>query len=395
MFKKVALLLLILSFKCIDAQITLTHNIGNKPIKTDITSCEYEEYWARTFTFSDFGISTADQFIINSAQIAISNSYDGAQMIFNFYSIDSNFPNSTPKRISYGNAGYAPLIGDSPEIVQINFSVPIVIPAGIERILVEVIQGEDTYNPDYTKVIIAGTEQDNDISWFKGCRELYTYTPTENLSTPVPNANFFINVTGEKLSTTNYGSSVTLTHNVCDDVIETGFPSCSSGMQQWARVFYLNDFGISENEEFVINSGQIGISGTGGGATVTFHIYEIDNNFPDSFSESNLIGSSREVQIPFVSGTNNLGRIFEIEFDSPVKVDPNVEGILVVAQVGAVWGSGVIFIAGTEQDYDHSWFRGCVIGEYDKFTIVNENLNFFINVSGDVNHITNSFEMNI
>jgi gliding motility-associated-like protein len=190
-------------------------------------------------------------------------------------------------------------------------------------------------------------------------------------------------------------AQITLTHNICNDIKETGFSSCTSGMQHWARAFYLSDFGISNNEEFIINSGQIGISDHGGGSTVTFYIYEIDNNFPNVFSESNLIGSSKEIQIPYVYGNDNSGTIFEIEFDTPVKVDYTVERILVVAKVGAVWGSGVIFIGGTEQDYDHSWFRGCVTGEYEKFTIVGENFNFFINVTGYTNHITNNFEMNI
>lgn len=188
-------------------------------------------------------------------------------------------------------------------------------------------------------------------------------------------------------------AQITLTHNICDDIKETGFPSCSSGMQHWARAFYLSDFGISNNEEFIINSGQIGISEHGGGATVTFYIYEIDNNFPNVFSESNLIGSSKEIQIPSVN--NNSGTIFEIEFDTPVKVNYTVERILVVAKVGSVWGSGVIFIGGTEQDYDHSWFRGCITRDYKNFTKVGENFNFFINVTGDTNHITNNFEMNI
>jgi len=38
------------------SQITLSHNIGTITIKTGWTFCEDEEYWARTFTLSDFGI---------------------------------------------------------------------------------------------------------------------------------------------------------------------------------------------------------------------------------------------------------------------------------------------------------------------------------------------------
>ena len=99
--------------------------------------------------------------------------------------------------------------------------------------MIEVVQADDIYNPDYKKVLIAGTEQDNDTSWFKGCRELYTYTPTENLTTPIPDANFYINVTGEKLSIINTTSNAALSHNVADDVIRTQMFSCTSSYQYW------------------------------------------------------------------------------------------------------------------------------------------------------------------
>ena len=68
-------------------QITLTHNIGTTPIETGMPSCEEDEYWARTFKLSDFGISRNDQFIIESGQVGISKSYNGSYVSFNFYSI--------------------------------------------------------------------------------------------------------------------------------------------------------------------------------------------------------------------------------------------------------------------------------------------------------------------
>ena len=398
MIKNVLRLLLVLSFQFIDAQITLTHNVGNNPVKTDITSCDYEEYWARTFTLSDFGISTDDQFIIKSAQIAISNSYNGAQLIFNIYSIDSNFPNSTPKRISYGNLGYAPFIGDSPEIVQVDFSTPIVIPAGVERILVEVTQGEDIYNPDYTQILIAGTKQDNDTSWFKGCRELYTYTPTENLSTPMPNANFFINVTGETFSTSNFGSTTTLTHNICDDLIKPRSYGCSYGGMSWSRDFILEDFGISNNEEFVINSGQVALYYANWGVDIKFNIYKIDDNFPASFSETDLIGSSQVVPVSYISSnTSSAPKIIDVQFETPIIVPNNISRIL----VEVYQGGSAAFPAGTVQDNGVSWIKsysgGCTpFGEFvDTRTIAYPDARFYINVSGDINHVTNNFEMNI
>ncbi|WP_417443346.1 T9SS type B sorting domain-containing protein [Joostella sp.] len=397
MLKNTALILLLLFFRYAEAQITLTHNIGNKPVKTNISSCEYEEYWARTFKLSDFGISSADQFIIRSSQVAVSNAYNGAILQFNFYSIDSNFPYSTPKLISYGNVVTTPLIGDTPEIVQIDFDTPIVVPAGVVGILVEVSQNSDTYNSEYAKVSIAGTKQDNDTSWFKGCRELYTYTSTANLDIPVPDANFYINVTGETKATSNYGASATLTHNICDDVIETRIYSCKSSYIYWARTFDLEDFGISTNEEFIINSGQVGINKVGWLPEISFNIYKIDDNFPASFSETDLIGSSQYQQLPHVIGTKS--RIIQVDFDTPVVIPAGVEKILVEVYKGIVYGDGLAFIAGSTQDNDLSWQRGCVPGGakgyFSTADLGYPDANFYINVTGKINHVTNNFDMNI
>ncbi|WP_232829192.1 T9SS type B sorting domain-containing protein [Aureibaculum luteum] len=380
------------------AQITLTHNIGTTPIETGMPSCDYDEYWARTFTLSDFGITTTDQFIIKSGQIAISNSYEGAKLVFNIYSIDSNFPNTTLNTLSYGNLVLAPAIGDSPEIVQIDFSTPIVVPAGVERILVEVTQYDDIYNSDYKKVLIAGTAQDNDISWFQGCRELYTYTPTESLNLPVPNANFFINVTGELLDTQSSGSTTRLSHNVCYDIIETNIYSCKSSYIYWARTFDLEDFGVSTNEEFTINSGQVGINKTGYLPEISFNIYKIDSNFPASFSEADLIGSSQYQRLN--PNINRNSQIIQVDFDAPVVIPAGVERILVEVHKGIIYGDGVAFIAGSAKDNSESWQRGCVNGSPpDEYVSTADfgypDANFYINVTGKSNNVAIPYNMNI
>ncbi|MEL0454868.1 T9SS type B sorting domain-containing protein [Flavobacteriaceae bacterium SZ-1-7] len=399
--KNILSFLLLISSLNLSAQITLTHNVGNAPINTGMMNCEYEEYWARAFTLSEFGITTNEQFIIKSGQVAISNAYNGARVSFGILSIDDRFPNSSPISIG-GETVVTKEIGSTPEIVEIVFQTPIVIPAGVEKILVVVSQDSDPYNPDYREFIIAGTEEDNDVSWFSGCREYYNYISTIDLADPVPNANFFINVTGEKFNNKSLGAVTTLTHNVCDVVVRTNFHSCSSAEQSWARLFDMEDFGISINEEFIVNSGQIGISSTGGGATITFNIYEVDENFPDSFSETNLLGSSETIQIPYISGSNDVTRIFTLNFSPPVVVAASVKKILVVSSVGRVWGDGVIFPGGSLQDNDVSWYKGCanVNGGrlYDFVTTESygyPDARFYINVTGNVNHVTNNFEMNI
>lgn len=372
-----------------------------------MTSCQYEEAWARAFTLADFGISTSDQFLINSAQVAISNSYDGARLVFNFYSLTSEAPTQNPQRISYGNLVLAPEIGDTPEIVQIDFPSPVTVPAGVEKILVEVTQMDDIYNDDYKEVLIAGTEFDNDVSWFKGCREHYTHISTEDLSPSVPDANFFINVTGTKVTQTNVGTTTTLTNNSCGDLVKTSMFSCSYSKLYWARLFNLEDFGVSTNEELTINFGQIGITSSDSGTGIQFNIYEVDENFPASFSETNLIGSSQVQRLPNTS--DHHPQIITVNFENPITVPSNVTRILVEVTNVIYWGSGVFFVAGTEEDVGDSWFRGCGSGspgysQENYVTMVDPTFRkdggypdakFYINVTGDVQHVTNNFSMNI
>lgn len=278
-------------------QITLTHNVGTTPIQTDMFSCERNEGWSRIFKLSDFGIAANEQFSIKSGQIALSKSHEGASLQFHVYSIDEDFPvffHSLYPRTLLGvrGVGQTPVINGAPEIIQTDFDEPIIVPAGTDRILVTVHKIEDFYNPASAQVFIAGTEQDTGASWYEGCQENYSLTPTTDLTNPVPNANFYINVTGDVYDVKSLGNTTRLSHNVCDDIIETGIHSCSSSYVYWARAFNLDDFNISTNEEFVINSGQVGINKTGWLPEISFNIYKIDDNFPASFSESDLIGSS-------------------------------------------------------------------------------------------------------
>ena len=401
MLRKLLLIIFVLVIKNLNAQITLTHNVGNVPIDTGMISCEDDESWSRVFNLSDFNITTNEQFIISSAEVGIIKSYNGAYIGFNIYSIDANFPNSKPKLL--GNGGYTllPQI-DTPQIEHFNFSKQIVVPAGVERILVQAVKRADHYNPNSAQVIIAGTAEDTGDSWYKGCRKYYEYISTTDLEVPVMNANFYINVTGEKYSASNYGANTTLTHNFCDEVVKTMNHSCSTSLTYFARDFYLEDFGISTNESFVINSGQVGISYSTWGATIQFNIYKIDANFPASFSEADLIGSSQEYQFPYES---DLVRILNLDFETPVVIPNNVTRVLIEVKKGVAGDSSALaHFAGTVQDDGAaSWYKGCVAGpNYVNTDSINwdyglpgKDYNVYINVKGQIIHTTNNFEMNI
>jgi gliding motility-associated-like protein len=369
------------------AQINLSHNIGNTPIKTDWVNCEEEQSWARVFNLEDFGITTDEQFIIKSGKTAISNAKLGSGIEMSISIIDENFPNSN---IIHNNGSYrqTPEIGDIPEILSFEFSSHVVIPAGVKRILVTVSQSSVTSISE-TPFLIAGTAQDKDVSWFSGCGKHYTYIKTENLEDPKPNANFFINVTGEKINTINSDENINLTHNIGDNVLKTNMFSCSSSSHFWARKFVLKDFEINDNEELIIEKGQIGFSETGWLSSVQFNIYKIDSAFPASFSESDLIGSSQVQTVPAFSKIGLTAKITLVEFETPITVPSEVEMILVEVKKGIVYGDGLAFIAGTENDNDDSWYRGCnghSSGEYrttsELWPSPTSNINFYITVNG-------------
>lgn len=194
-------------------------------------------------------------------------------------------------------------------------------------------------------------------------------------------------------STISY-SQIELTHNVGEELINTSMFSCTSSYQYWSRTFTLSDFGITAEEELIIYTGSVGINDATWGAVVNFNIYEIDENFPESFSEGNLIGSSQYTHVWYVFQPE----IITIVFDNPIIIPADVERILVEVHKGIHEdypnSSAVAFISGTEEDNDYSWYKGCngdSSGEYRKTSELwpspDSDINFFITVNGEANTI--------
>jgi gliding motility-associated-like protein len=387
-----------------NAQITLTHNVGDTPIATGMFSCEGDETWMRIFDLADFGVEPNEEFAITSGQIAFSESNPGANLQYRFYSIGPDFPNYPfslypPTLLGTRGIGTAPTISGAPEIVQTDFEEPVIIPAGTEKILVAVEKYRSIYEPASAVVVIAGTQDDTDVSYYYGCDESYGLIPTTDLPNPLPNANFFINVTGDTFDIFSNGPTTRLSHNTCGDIVKTNIFSCSSSYLYWSRTFTLADFGISQNEEYVINSGQVAINNTGWLPEINFRIYAIDDNFPTSFSEADLIGSSQYQQLQPSIGDNP--QVIEVEFDAPITVPPDVERILVEVHKGIVYGDALAFIGGTTVDNDQSWQRGCIVNAtpVNGFVTATDmgypNSNFYINVTGNVNHVNNTYGISV
>ncbi|RTY91799.1 T9SS type B sorting domain-containing protein [Flavobacterium sp. GT3R68] len=193
------------------------------------------------------------------------------------------------------------------------------------------------------------------------------------------------------LSNWNLFSQTTLTHNVGNNVIPNTMYSCSWGGVCWARKFVLSDFGINSNQSFTINSGEVGLFyGINWGTNLQFNIYAVDSNFPASFSESNLIGSSQVVNIPV---NININQIINVNFTNPVIVPAGTAAILVeVFQLHSSSSDAHAFVASTEFDNDFSWFRTKSSGCYPNTYVTTESLGrpdakFYITINGQTTNI--------
>jgi hypothetical protein len=146
MFKILIPLLFVLSIQFTNAQIKLSSNIGENLIDSGMSSCEEDESWGKVFNLADFGVSSNEQFIVRSIEVAISKSYNGANLQYLVYSVDKNFPETKPVLLGYGGYMLLPQI-DTPQIIRFDLDEPIVVPAGVERIMIVIGKSPDFYNP--------------------------------------------------------------------------------------------------------------------------------------------------------------------------------------------------------------------------------------------------------
>jgi hypothetical protein len=87
----------------------------------------------------------------------------------------------------------------------------------------------------------------------------------------------------------------------------------------WSRVFKLSDFGIAPNEQFIIKSGQIGISNSTISTILYVTVSSVDGDYPDfirlfeqSYWELVVLGKHQLLLV--------LQQIIQTQFDNPIVV---------------------------------------------------------------------------
>lgn len=402
--KKIPIILFFLSFfYSLNAQITLTHNIGGIPIHTNDLTCKGEDNWAKVFNIKDFGIDLSNdkQLIIRKGQFAVSESNGKSSLFLKVYGSKKELTSADEFKLEeLTSLGYStivdfPIVNGEPKIFTVNFNKPVIVTSKFKSVIVVVGKNDFSFGNEFPTAIISGTKDDSGTSWYKTCNE-DDFIPTPELDKAIPKANLFINVTGTVFDPYDYDKI--LTHNPCGDLIETNIFSCKDAVIYWSRDFYLQDFDISTNEEFIIKSGKVGVNKTGYLSTITFKVYEIDDDFPASFSESKLIGKSATQEIS--PNIDRNSKIIEVIFEEPIVVPSNVKRILVEVQKGISYGEGIAFIAGSKESTGKSWQKGCFYGgDINKYKSTDQfgypNANFYITVSGSTKHVGSEFKMSV
>ena len=194
--KFLLILILGISFS-LSAQITLSHNIGNEIVGTDISSCSWGDiYWARAFNLQDFGIEQGNDFIITQGEISVNyeSTAWNSKIQFNIYAIDEGFPETFNEQFLLGSSQIEDVWASTGPFYTLAFEEPVTVPANVERILVEVHQLSSSNSESH--LFCSGTAEDNDISWFKSYCTVSSYTDTVELDHP--NARFYITVSGNQ-----------------------------------------------------------------------------------------------------------------------------------------------------------------------------------------------------
>jgi len=180
------------------------------------------------------------------------------------------------------------------------------------------------------------------------------------------------------LSAVAIQAQTTLTHNTDDTITATNSVACQGGDNLQARVFILDDFGISG--DFEITEGAIGVQSISADVNLTVNIYIVDDLFPTGFPGSATLLGSQMVIVPFGSDLT----IVDYTFDTPVVVPAGTERILVeVAQEldGISW-----FIGGTAGQVDHPWLASVQCEVFDYLAPADigfPDAHYYITVTGD------------
>ncbi|MEX0995533.1 MAG: T9SS type A sorting domain-containing protein [Flavobacteriaceae bacterium] len=220
--KKITLFFVAVLFSVtIQAQTTLTHNTDDIITSTNSVACQGgDNLQARVFILGDFGIT--NDFEITEGAIGVQSISADVNLTVNIYEVDDLFPSGFPGSATLlGSQAVTVPFGSDLTIVDYTFDTPVLVPAGTERILVEVSQELDGIS-----WFIGGTAAQTDHPWLASIQcEVLEYLAPADIG--FPDAHYYINVTGDEVLSVgdNLADVVSIFPVPAIDVINVKVPS--------------------------------------------------------------------------------------------------------------------------------------------------------------------------
>lgn len=187
-------------------------------------------------------------------------------------------------------------------------------------------------------------------------------------------------------------AQITLTQNIGKTIGASSSP-CGNGIS-YGRAFVLQDFGVTENDQFILDSVEIAIRQWYGENTLgmlRINVYEIDGDFPNSFDSTKLIGSSQDVSLteiptPFTKPTPI--QTLRINFDVPIVIPSVIERVFIEVK-SPIQEGHFLYAASTEGETDPSYFKDCDTLEYNTATSHHEtSSSYYLKAFGTPNRIS-------
>lgn len=187
-------------------------------------------------------------------------------------------------------------------------------------------------------------------------------------------------------------AQITLNQNIGKTTGESS-SSCENGIS-YGRAFVLRDFGVTENDQFILDSVEIAFRqwyGQNALGMLRVNVYEIDGNFPNSFDPTKLIGSSQDVTVtrtptPFTKPTPI--QTLRINFDAPIVIPSVIEKVFIEV-TSLVPEAHFLYAAFTEGDTDPAYFKDCDTSEYTMAASHHEiSPSYYLKAFGTLNRIS-------
>lgn len=175
------------------------------------------------------------------------------------------------------------------------------------------------------------------------------------------------------LFTVALNAQITLNQNTDDIITMANSVGCQGGDNQWARHFFLSDYGVTG--DLTLESGRVGVQEIDMDETVTVNVYST-TDFP--FDVLNLLGS-QTVVIP----ASSAGSIVDYTFDTPVVIPAGTEEVVI--EIAQALTGVAYFIGGTAGETADSWLWSaqCGVSDYTTTSDIGfPDAHFYITVTG-------------